>query len=117
MTKQTKKYAEYPISTLRESLRLQAEALAEKLRRSVARLTSCDLLPCTEYGEEVAYEHDLAERLFYLQSCRNALEQCISTGATRQRYRWRDGRVTVTRFRRVSTGRVRVSGEQPLTRQ
>ena len=114
MQKQNKKFHEYPITTLRESLRLQAEAIAEKLRRSVSRLTSCDLLPCTEYGEELAYEHQLAEELFYLQSCRNALEQCISTGATRQRYRWRDGSVTVTRFRRVTPGRVRVSGKSPL---
>lgn len=110
MKKTNKKPEYFPISALREDLRLRAEGTAEKLRRSVGRLTSCDLLPCTEYGEEVGYEHDLAERLFYLQHCRNALEQCISVGATLQRYRWRDGSVTVTRFRKVGPGRVRVSG-------
>lgn len=108
--KTNKKNEYFPISVLRENLRQQAEGIAEKLRRSVSRLTSCDPLPCTEYAEEVGYEHDLAEKLFYLQHCRNALEHCISVGATLQRYRWRDGSVTVTRFRIVGPGRVRVSG-------
>ena len=108
--KKTRKYEEFPISGLRESLRLEAQATAQRLHRSVGRVTCCDLLPCTEYAEEVGFQHDLAERLFYLQHCRNALEQCLHSGATAQRYHWRDGTVTVTRFRRVGPGRVRVSG-------
>ena len=114
MKKTNKKPEYFPVSVLREQLRTQAEATAEKLRRSVARLTSCDLLPCEEYGEEVSYEHALAEQLFYLQHCRHALEQCLCTGATLQRYRWRDGTVTVTRFRKTAPGRVRVSGLKAL---
>ena len=39
------------ISTLREDLRLRASGHAARLSRSVARLTSCDPLPCLEYCE------------------------------------------------------------------
>ena len=44
----------FPISTLREELRLRASEYAGRLSRSVGRLTSCDRLPCLEYAEEVA---------------------------------------------------------------
>ena len=54
------------IPALREELRLQAADTATRLSRSVARLTSCELLPCLEYGEEVAYQQELAQKLFYL---------------------------------------------------
>ena len=80
------------------------------LARSVGRLTSCDVQPCLEYRDEIASEHAVIDRLLYVQECRNSLERCIGSGAARLRYRWRDGRVTETRFRRVSPGRVRVSG-------
>lgn len=100
----------FPISTLREELRLRACDHASRLSRSVARLTSCDRQPCPEYGEEVAAEHSLAERMFYTQHCRDALERCIEVGGTTLRYRWADGSVTHTRFRKVGPGRVKVTG-------
>ena len=78
--------------------------------RSVGRLTSCDLLPCMEYGDEVAFQRSLAEELFYIQSCRNALERCIGNGGAAVRYRWADGSTSFTRFRRTGPGQVRVSG-------
>ena len=101
---------EFPISHLREDLRQQANAVATRLSRSVGRLTSCDALPCLEYGEEVAAEQTLAQKLFYLQHCRNALERCIAGGSATLRYRWEDGSTTQTRFRKVGPGRVRVWG-------
>jgi len=100
----------FPISVLRENLRLQASEYATRLSRSVARLTSCDSLPCLEYGEEVAAEHTLAEGMFYTQHCREALERCIGVGGATLRYRWADGSVTNTRFRKVGPGRVKVTG-------
>lgn len=104
---------EFPVMTLREDLRLQAANQTQRLSRSVGRLTSCELLPCLEYGEEIEYQQQLVERLMYLQYCREALEKCIHVGASLQRYRWRDGHVTVTRFRMVGPARVRVSGLLP----
>ena len=101
---------EYPIKIIRENLRQNASQQASLLSRSVERLTSYDALPCTEYRQEVAGQHVIAERLLYLQHCRSALEQCIASGASRLRYRWQDGRVTDTRFRKTGPGRVRVSG-------
>jgi hypothetical protein len=103
----------FPISTLREELRLRASEYAGRLSRSVGRLTSCDHLPCMEYGEEVQAEQSLAKELFYLQHCRNALEHCIGSGGATLRYRWGDGRVTHTRFRKIGPGRVKVTGLQP----
>jgi hypothetical protein len=104
---------ESPVMSLREDLRLQASEISRRLSRSVGRLTSCELLPCLEYGEEIEYQQQLVERLLYLQYCREALEKCIHAGAAMQRYRWRDGHVTVTRFRMVGPARVRVSGLLP----
>lgn len=101
---------EYPLFVLREELRTQANEVTVRLQRSVGRLTSCDRLPCLEYGEEIEYQRQLAERLFYLQHCRDALEQCIHRKKVVQRYRWRDGSVSVTRFQRIGPARVRVSG-------
>ena len=98
------------IPALREELRLQASDTATRLSRSVARLTSCELLPCLEYGEEVAYQQALAQKLFYLQHCRDAVERCIGSGGARLRYRWADGTLTHTRFRRVDHGRIQVKG-------
>lgn len=100
----------FPLMTLRENLRLEASDQAGRLARSVARLTSCDLLPCSEYDEEVAYQRQLTQRLFYLQSCRIAVEKCIERGATAVRYRWPDGTVTMTHFRMVTPSRVKVMG-------
>lgn len=102
----------FPLMTLRENLRLDASTLASRMARSVARLTSCDLLPCEEYDEEVDYQRQLAQQMFYLQNCRAALEKCIEAGATAVRYRWPDGTVTMTRFRMVTPSRVKVSGLQ-----
>ena len=101
---------EYPIQIIREDLRRRSTQEAALLARSVGRLTSCDVQPCLEYRGEIANEHAVIDRLLYLQECRNTLERCIASGAARLRYRWRDGRVTETRFRRTSPGRVRVSG-------
>ncbi len=101
---------EFPIPALRESLRQQASWQANRIHRSVARLTSCDELPCLEYGEEVKTEYAAAEVLFYLQYCRTALERCIAAGSAATRYRWSDGSVTTTRFRKIGPNRVRVTG-------
>ncbi|MCH5174207.1 MAG: hypothetical protein J1D85_08405, partial [Bacteroidales bacterium] len=78
--------------------------------RSVGRLTSCDVLPCLEYRSEIASEHAIIDRLIYVQECRNSLERCISSGAARLCYRWRNGEVTETRFRRTGPGRIRIIG-------
>lgn len=101
---------EYPIQIIRENLRQCSAQQAAQLTRSVGRLTSCDVQPCLEYRAEIAAEHAVIDRLLYLQECRNSLERCIASGAARLRYRWRDGRVTDTCFRRVAPGRIRVSG-------
>ena len=53
----------YPVMTLRETLRQEACSLTQRLHRSVGRLTSCDLLPCLEYGEEVEFQRQLTQRL------------------------------------------------------
>ncbi len=98
----------FAISFLREALRAGAKEQALRLSRSVGRLTSCDWEPCLEYGEEVQAEHVLAQRLFYLQHCRDALERCIDTGGAVLRYHWQDGTVTVTRLRKVGPNRVKV---------
>ena len=102
----------YPIHILRENLRAEAGRLSEKLNRSVNRLTSADAQPCTEYGEEVLNQRSLCERLMYLQYCRNALERCIAGKNAHLRYRWQDGSVTVTRFRKCGPNRVDVRGMQ-----
>ena len=101
---------EYPIQIIREDLRQRSTQEAALLARSVGRLTSCDVQPCLEYRDEIANEHAVIDRLLYVQECRNSLERCIGSGAARLRYRWRDGRVTETRFRRTGPGRIRVSG-------
>ena len=101
---------EYPIPQLREELRLRACGLADRLARSVGRLTSCDWLPCTEYGEEIARERTIAEELFYVQQCRRMLEYCLAKGSGSQTYRWSCGAETVTVFRRTGPNRARVSG-------
>jgi hypothetical protein len=113
-TKNNQKSNQYPISSLREELRLRSLDVAGRLSRSVGRLTSCESLPCLEYGEEVLAEQSLAKELFFLQHCRNALEHCIGSGGATLRYRWGDGRVTNTRFHKIGPGRVKVTGHQPL---
>ena len=112
--KKTRKYEEFPFSGLRDSLRLEAQATAQRLHRSVGRVTCCDLLPCTEYAEEVGFQHDLAERLFYLQHCRNALERSIAAKSATLRYRWPDGSSSRTTFRRAGPTRVKVTGRRPI---
>lgn len=101
---------EYPIPQLRETLRLEAGSLTSRLSRSVGRLTSCDELPCLEYGEEVQHQLLLAQRLFYLQHCRTALERCIDGKTVNVRYRWPDGTISRTVFRKCGPNRVRVTG-------
>lgn len=108
--KTTNNYTFHPISSLREDLRQQAVAVSSKLARSVARLTSCDPMPCLEYGEEIAYQRQLAERLFFLQNCRNALERCIPGKTVVLRHRWADGTCSRVTFRKVGPGRVKVTG-------
>lgn len=101
---------EYPIHILRERLRQCALSCTQTLSRSVGRLTSCDALPCLEYREEVAAEYEVVDHLLYAQQCRAALERCIANGRARLSYRWKDGQVTETSFRRVTPGRVKVFG-------
>ena len=101
---------EYPVMALRETLRQQAVEKATRINRSVARLTSCELLPCPEYDEEVHFQFTLAEELMYLQNCRSALEKCIDAGSAVLRFRRSNGTVTVIRFRMIGPARVRVWG-------
>lgn len=101
-----------PRQRLREQLRQEASSRAERLSRSVGRLTSFDALPCPEYGAEVDQERTMIDELLYIQHCRSALERCLDQGSARLRYRWADGRVTVTSFQRMRQGRVRVFGFQ-----
>lgn len=103
---------DYPIHILREDLRQRSVRQAALLSRSVGRLTSYDAQPCLEYQQEVTAQYAVIDCLLYTQQCRSALEACISSGSVRLRYRWRSGRVTETKFRRVAPGRVRVSGLQ-----
>ena len=102
-----------PTRVLREQLRQRAMEASRKLSRSVGRLTSCDALPCLEYQGEVAREYAVVDQLLYVQNCRSALERCIAGRDARLRYQWRDGRVTVTRFRKVRQGCVQAYGLQP----
>lgn len=101
---------EFLIHVLRERLRQCSVQNALALSRSVSRLTSCDAQPCLEYREEVRAEYAVVDRLLYDQQCRAALERCVGRGRSSLRYRWSDGRVTVTSFRRSAPGRIRVSG-------
>lgn len=102
-----------PTRVLREQLRQRAVEASRQLSRSVGRLTSCDALPCLEYQGEVVQEYAVVDQLLYVQNCRSALEQCIAGKPARLRYQWRDGRVTVTRFRKVRQGCVQAYGLQP----
>lgn len=101
---------EYPIHTIRETLRQASIQKTELLSRSVSRVTSYDAEPCTEYDQEVIAQYVIIDELIYLQQCRIALERCIESGSVRLRYHWRDGRESDTRFRKTSPGKVRVSG-------
>ena len=65
----------FPAAVLREHLRTRALELAQQLTRSVGRVTSWESMACLEYGEEVQKQYALAQQVFYLQQCRNALEQ------------------------------------------
>ena len=100
----------YPIPVLREDLRLKASAVATRLGRSVARLTSCENAPCLEYGDEVRYEEDLIRQILYLQRCRQALERCIAGHRVTVRYRRTDGSQGRTTFRKEGPNRVKVQG-------
>ena len=106
---------EYPVRILREELRQRSVREAATLSRSVSRLTSYDIQPCTEYRDEVAGQYASTEKLLYLQHCRSSLEQCIALGASRLRFRWGDGQVTYIRFRKTAPARVKVSGLLPGT--
>ena len=63
-----------------------------------------------EYGEEVGYQQQLAQKLFYLQHCRNALERSIAAGTAVLRYRWPDGTSSRTTFRKAGPNRVKATG-------
>ena len=109
--KQTKIQPQFfPTADLRERLRQRANGLTARLSRSVARLTSCDPLPYPEYGDEVRFQQELAQELFYIQNCRTALERCIAGSGANLRYRWASGTVTTTRFRKVGPNRIKVTG-------
>lgn len=101
----------FPVPLLRENLRLRANDLTAQLSRSVARLTSCDL-PCPEYGEEVARQQGMTQELFYVQHCRTALERCAAGSGATLRYRFADGTVALTKFRKIGPNRVKVMGLQ-----
>lgn len=109
MRKNTTEY--FPIPILREDLRQRANGLTAQLSRSVARLTSCDL-PCPEYGEEVEHQQGMTQELFYVQHCRTALERCAAGSGATLRYRFADGSVVLTKFRKIGPNRVKVIGLQ-----
>lgn len=100
----------YPIPALREELRRKASDAAQRLSRSVARLTSCENAPCLEYGDEVRFQQELIRRLMYLQHCREALERCIAGARVTVRFRRPDGSTGRTVFRKDGPNRVRVTG-------
>lgn len=100
----------YPIPVLREELRRKASDAAQRLSRSVARLTSCENAPCLEYGDEVRFQQELIRRLMYLQHCREALERCIAGARVTVRFRRPDGSAGRTVFRKDGPNRVRVTG-------
>ena len=88
------------ILTLRQELQQRSTETALRLSRSVGRAASVDLLPCTEYAQEVAAQHLLAEELLFLQHCRAALERAVDKGGSRLVWRWQRGGSTQVRFRR-----------------
>ena len=92
--------AQGSISTVRQQLLQLSTDTAQQLARSVGRATSVDLLPCTEYGAEVARQHRLSEDLLFLQHCRAALERAVDKGGARLVWRWQGGGRTEVRFRR-----------------
>ena len=100
---------EIPVYELREMLRKTSVELSEKLAHSVARQTSYDLLPCTEYGEEVRRQYVLTEKLFYIQYCRDTLERCISDGKSSVTYRRKDRSSITTTFTMTTQHKVRVT--------
>lgn len=102
-------YIILPAEAAREDLRRRAVTQAEKLSRSVARLTSCDA-PCVEYTDEVLHEKAVIDDLLYYQHCRAALERCLENGNSSLRYRRQDGTVKTVSFQRQSLGRVRIQG-------
>ena len=108
-TMKTQKTEYFPVPALRENLRERANLLASRLSRSVARLTSCDM-PCPEYGDEVQFQQELTQELFYVQHCRTALERCAAAGGATLRYRRLDGTQVVTRFKKIGPNRVKVLG-------
>jgi hypothetical protein len=99
-----------PIPALREELRLRACGVANRLSRSVGRLTSCENAPCLEYGEEVRFEEELMRSLMYFQHCRVALEKCIAGRRVTVRFRRADGSTARTTFRKEGVNRVKVTG-------
>lgn len=98
-----------PVEGAREELRRRAVCQAEKLSRSVARLTSCDD-PCIEYADEVLHEKAVIDDLLYYQHCRAALERCLESKSATLHYRWQDGSVKTVSFQRLSLGRVKIQG-------
>ena len=102
------------IPAAREQLRRRSVACASALSRSVARMTSCDALPCVEYSSEVQAERSLIDELLYVQCCRATLEQCVAGGSASLRYTRQDGTAIMTQFQRsVQGGRVRIRGLAP----
>lgn len=93
----------------REDLRRRAVSQAEKLSRSVARLTSCDA-PCAEYVDEILQERAVIDDLLYYQQCRATLERCLESKGATLRYRRQDGTVRTVSFQRQPLGRVRIQG-------
>ena len=108
--KMNKQPLEFPIPELREALRKQAMTLDNQLSRSISRRTTCDDVPCVEYDAEVRAQYELAERLLCIQRCRYALELCMDRGGAVLRFRWADGSVMMTRFKKVGVNRVKVTG-------
>lgn len=98
-----------PVHELRELLRQTSVTLSDELSRSVARQTSCDILPCTEYTEEVKKQYILTEKLFYVQYCRSSLEQCIKDGKSTLTYRRKNRSPITTTFTMSTEHKVSVT--------
>ena len=96
------------VYALRERLRTQSEEIAEKLRRSVARQTSYDSLPCDDYLDTVHDQQKLMQRLAYIQYCRAMVERCILKGGAIMKFYNGGPEPVITKFYRVKPGQIQV---------
>ncbi len=100
----------YLNQVLREKLREASVEAAEKLSRSVTRVSSYEPGPCVEYGELVKSQCGLMNRVLSLQKCRSVLESSMAGKSVRLVFQVPGGRVIRTKFVPVSSGKTKVFG-------